>query len=65
MKWEKVASLPVCHTVHSAVLLGGSVYVGSGHERRNLKEKEDCYRLDIFNLFTNHWPLLLHTVILL
>ena len=52
VKWEKLAPLPVGRTAHTAVLLGGNVYVGGGVEDTNNK---DTYRLDVYNLTTNQW----------
>jgi len=55
VKWEKVASLPVGRISCIAVLLQGSVYVGSGYEGRSVHDDQKCYRLDVYNLFTNQW----------
>ena len=55
LNWEGLAPLPVCCTGHSAVLLGGNVYVGGGYEGRNIFDKQDSYRLDVYNLTTNQW----------
>ena len=54
VKWKELAPLPVCHTSHTAVLLGGSVYVGGGFEGSS-KDYKDCYKLDVYNLTTNQW----------
>ena len=35
VKWEELAPLPVGCTAHTAVLLGGNVYVGGGYEKRS------------------------------
>ena len=40
---------------HNAVLLQGSIYVGSGYEGPSDKKRKDCYRLDIYNLSANQW----------
>ena len=52
VKWEELAPLPVGRDVHTAVLLGGNVYVGGGYQGRSLDDDEDSYRLDIYNLTT-------------
>ena len=54
VKWEELAPLPVGHTAHTAVLLGGVVYVGGGYEG-STKDRQDSYRLDVYNLTTNQW----------
>ena len=55
VKWEELAPLPVGHSAHTAVLLGGNVYVGGGFEGRGVDDFQDSYRLDVYNLTTNHW----------
>ena len=55
VKWKELAPLPVCHSTHTAVLLGGSVYVGGGFEGRIYDDKQYSNRLDIYNLTTNQW----------
>ena len=45
----------MCHNNHTAVLLGGNVYVGGGYEGNNLDDDEDSYRLDVYNLMINQW----------
>jgi len=55
VKWEELAPLPMCRAAHAAVLLGGIVYVGGGFEGISSYDREDCYRLDIYNLTTNQW----------
>ena len=55
VKWEELASLPVCCNVHTAVLLGGNVYVGGGYEGRCKNDRQVSYRLDVYNLTTNQW----------
>ena len=54
VKWRELAPLPVGHSAHTAVLLGGNVYVGGGFEGNNDDDK-DCYRLDVYNVTTNQW----------
>ena len=54
VKWKELAPLPVCGAAHTAVLLGGKVYVGGGSEGAD-DDKEDSYRLDVYNLTTNQW----------
>ena len=54
VKWKELAPLPVCRLACHAVLLGGNVYVGGGYERTNTGYKR-CYRLDVYNVATNHW----------
>ena len=53
IKWKEVAPLPVCCTAAIAVVLLGSVYVGSGREGKH--EVVESYRLDVYNLVTNRW----------
>ena len=55
VKWKELAPLPVCRNVHSAVLLGGVVYVGGGLEGTSNNDDKDSYRLDVYNLTTNQW----------
>ena len=55
IKWKELAPLPVGHTVHTAVLLGGSVYVGGGFEGTSNEDYQYSYRLDVYNLTTNQW----------
>jgi len=55
VKWKELAPLPVCRTAHTAVLLGGNVYIGGGVEGINANDFQDCYRLDVYNLTTNQW----------
>ena len=55
VKWKELAFLPVCRSAHTAVLLGGNVYVGGGYEGRNDNFRQDCNRLDVYNLTTNQW----------
>ena len=40
---------------HTAVLLGGNVYVGGGIKGRNVHDNQDSGRLDVYNLTTNQW----------
>ena len=55
VKWEELAPLPVGHNSHTAVLLGGSVYVGGGFDGKGYTADQSSYRLDIYNLTTNQW----------
>jgi len=55
VKWKEVTPLPVGRTAHTAVLLHGSVYVGGGFEGSYIDNDEDCYRLDIYNVYANRW----------
>ena len=55
VKWEELAPLPVCRNAHTAVLLGGNVYVGGGYEGNSFNDHHDSYRLDVYNLTTNQW----------
>ena len=55
VKWEELAPLPVGRKVHTAVLLGGVVYVGGGFEGRSINDGQNSYRLDVYNLTTNQW----------
>ena len=54
VKWEELSPLPVCRTAHTAVLLGGNVYVGGGFEGRS-DDHQYSYRLDVCNITTNQW----------
>ena len=45
----------MCHSAQTAVLLGGNVYVGGGLEGRSDSDKQNSYRLDVYNLTTNQW----------
>ena len=45
----------MCRVSHTAVLLGGVVYVGGGFEGRSINNKKDSYKLDVYNLTTNRW----------
>ena len=53
--WEQVTHLPVGRSAHTAVLLHGSVYVGGGFEGKTNATRKDCYRLDIYNVYTKRW----------
>ena len=55
VKWEELAPLPVGHNSHTAVLLGGSIYVGGGIEGRSISDFQLSYRLYVYNLTTNQW----------
>ena len=55
IKWKELAPLPVGLNAHTAVLLGGNVYVGGGYEGRSTGDYKDSYRLDVYNLTTNQW----------
>ena len=55
IKWEELASLPECRSAHTAVLLGGSVFVGGGVEGASIDNYKLSYRLDVYNLTTNQW----------
>ena len=57
VNWKELAPLPVCRAAHTAVLLGGVIYVGAGLEDRNsvFQGIKGSYRLDIYNLTTNQW----------
>ena len=37
------------------MLLGGNVYVGGGLEGRSDSDKQNSYRLDVYNFTTNQW----------
>ena len=54
VKWKELAPLPVGRNVHTAVLLGGVVYVGGGYEGASSNLK-NSFRLDVYNLTTNQW----------
>ena len=55
IKWKELAPLPVGRSAHTAVLLGGNVYVGEGFEGTSDNNRQDSYRLDVYNLTTNQW----------
>jgi len=55
VKWEMVASMPVGRSTCIAVLLHGSIYVGGGFEGRSVNDHLSCYRLDVYNLYTDRW----------
>ena len=55
VKWEELAPLPVCRNAHTAVLLGGNVYVGGGCEDNSADDYWESCRLDVYNLTTNQW----------
>ena len=54
VKWKELAPLPVGRSAHTAVLLGGVVYVGGGLEGSS-NDRQDSFRLDVYNLTTNQW----------
>ena len=55
VKWRELAPLPLGHSSHTAVLLGGNVYVGGGFEGTSNDDELGCYRLHVYNLTTNQW----------
>ena len=55
VKWKELAPLPVGFNGHTAVLLGGSVYVGGAFKGRSVGDRQESYRLDVYNLTTNQW----------
>ena len=55
VKWEELAPLPMGRVGHTAVLLGGVVYVGGGFEGTGDQDYQNSYRLDVYNLTTNQW----------
>ena len=55
VKWEELTPIPVCRNAHTAVLLGGNVYVGGGNEGNSVDNYQHSYRLDVYNLTTNQW----------
>ena len=55
VKWKELAPLPVGLTAHTAVLLGGVVYVGGGFEGRSGNDNQFSFRLDVYNITTNQW----------
>ena len=55
VKWEELAPLPVGCNGHTAVLLGRVFYVGGGVEGRSNNDKQNSYKLDVYNLSTNQW----------
>ena len=57
VKWKELAPLPVGRVAHTAVLLGGNIYVGGGFEGTSDNDIQNSYRLDVCNLTTNQWSL--------
>ena len=55
VNWKELAPLPVGRTAHTAVLLGGNIYVGGGSEGKSNYDFQYCYRLDAYDLTTNQW----------
>ena len=55
VKWKETAHLPVGRSGHTAVLLHGSVYVGGGVKGSCRDDKQNCYWLDIYNVYANQW----------
>ena len=55
VKWEELAPLPMGRSAHTAVLLGGNVYVGGGYEDKSSDVYQKSYTLDVYNLTTNQW----------
>ena len=55
IKWKELAPLQVGLNTHTAVILGGSVYVGGGLEGRSAAYYQFSYRLDVYNLTINQW----------
>ena len=45
----------MCRSGHTAVLLGGCIYVGGGIVGGNTEYYQDSYRIDVYNLTTNQW----------
>ena len=54
-KWTELAPVPVCCTAHTAVLLDGNFYIGSGSKGISNDDFQSSYRLDVYNLTTNQW----------
>jgi len=55
VKWEELVPLRVCSNTHTAVLLGGNIYIGGGFEGISSYDRQVCFKLDIYNLTTNQW----------
>ena len=55
VKWKELAPLPVGRNGHTAVLLGGSIYVGGSLEGRSSNDRQESFRLDVYNITTNQW----------
>ena len=55
VKWKELAPLPVGRSAHTAVLLGGNVYIGVGREGTSSNDAQCSFRLDVYNLTTNQW----------
>ena len=55
VKWKELTPLPVRRSAHTAVLLGGVVYVGGGYEGESSDDNQFSYRLDVYNITTNQW----------
>ena len=54
-EWKQLAPLPVGHCGHTAVLLGGHVYVGGGYEGTHNRNRHESYRLDVYNSTARRW----------
>ena len=52
VKWKELAPPPVCCTAHTAVLLGGNVYVGGGLKGRSHSMECHCGQNSIFIHYT-------------
>ena len=55
VKWEELTPIPVRRSGHTAVLLDGVVYIGSGFEGKSSYNRKSSYRLDVYDLTANHW----------
>ena len=55
INWEELTPTPVRRSGHSAVLLDGIVYIGSGFEGRSSYNRKSSYRLDVYDLTANQW----------
>ena len=55
VEWEELTPLPKGCSGHTAVLLGGNVYVGGGFEGSSSNDKQRSYRLHVYNVTTNQW----------
>ena len=55
INWEELTPTPVRRSGHTAVLLDGIVYTGSGFEGRSSYNRKSSYRLDVYDLTANQW----------
>ena len=54
LKWKELAPLPLGCASQTAVLLGRDIFVGGGFKGTS-NDRQNCCRLDVYNLTTNQW----------